>query len=442
MYIALLTLAVAFASQPLTARSLTVEDVIRLAKQDAPAIRVVNARAEASQYEAQSYLAEAFPKLDFNYDLSRQNQSLNIFQAGGQPIEEVSSDNYRWALRLEGPLYTFGRVGALYTMYRAGTEKVKFSKNASVSDTLRSIIVDYVAALNALKNLEVQKTARERARNNQAFVELEFRGGAIKRTDLISSTARLQEAEAVYYTAEASARDATDRLKLALGMAPDTSLELKLDQNVDTSFFKTDASTPPSETPALKALRLEQEFAEADAKRAKAEYYPQIGVFAQIDGLSQHFVQPDNIPDANGGFAESFDDRWRNSSYGLSFKWNLFAGGKTYANSNQQSAKAMIARIEYETAQRRDQIAKQSQLTYLRSSQKVYEANLKAVEASRLNYETSQSEFKNGAKSLTELFEEEEDLIRSEQRAISSFGDLILSIVDFRINYGREITPL
>ena len=420
---------------------LTLEEVIRLARVNAPEIKIASSQASASQYEAQAYLSQAFPTLDFEYQAQRSVSSPTIFETGGAQVDEFRATDYNWALRFATPVYTFGRVGALYTMYKARSEGVQYKAGAAKAQALRSIIAEYVSALNTLKELHVQKAALERARNNHAFVELEFSGGAIKRTDLIASSARLQEAEASFLSAEAAARDARDQLKVVLGLEASAPMDLNLDQAVDSAFFNKPNPATPQTTDALKDLELAKDYAEADAERVAAEYYPQISAFAQLSGRSQDITAPDNFSAVDGSFADSFDEDSRSYAFGLSFNWNLFSGTGSYATSQQQAALAAIARLRYETAQREDRIKQQSQRVYLDSSQKIYEANLKAVVAARLNYETAQSEFKNGARSLTELFEDEEALIQREQKAIRSYGDLILATVDYRINNGWEIAP-
>ena len=107
------------AFQPAYGKGLLIDDIIDLAMQDSPEVKMAEESYEIGKYEARSYLAQALPRIDFNYRVSRADQVLSP-TSGAQSEDGSPSrfelDDYSWTLRLTSPLYTFGRVGSLYTM--------------------------------------------------------------------------------------------------------------------------------------------------------------------------------------------------------------------------------------------------------------------------------------------------------------------------------------
>ena len=429
-------------SQRILARGLSVEDVLNLADQKSPDIELIRQTYEAGRYQARAYLAQALPRVDFSYRFAKNDIVLSPTQGGGTSgIDRLKIDDYSWSVNLGAPLYTFGRVGALYTMHRSGTDQVERQKLVDRDQVLRAILKAYVDALGSVRRVAVQKKAVERSRQNYSFVKLEYEGGATKRIDFLTSQARLQETEADYLKAEADRNGAIDLLKVLLGLDAKDQLELDVNQGRDSKFFQLREDRQVKNSGSLELARLTNEFSTANYKYRSAAYYPSIDAFASVSGQASTITDglPEGATVEDEGFSESFDKGNRSVFYGLEFKWNLFAGGADLAEQKIAASQRMQAKIEYEKKLREEQILKQNAKIYLSTAQRIYEASLKSLEASKLALETANSEFKNGALSLTELYQEEEKFRSIEGESIQAFGALILATADYRINNGWEI---
>ena len=126
-----------------------------------------------------------------------------------------------WSLTLASPLYTFGRVGALYDMYSLQTDKVELEKSFNKDRALQVVIDAYVNALSKEKSKQVAKKSFESAQKTHEFTTLEWKGGAIKKVDYMKSEARLEQSHAGFISADVDADVSVTRLKIALGLPED-----------------------------------------------------------------------------------------------------------------------------------------------------------------------------------------------------------------------------
>ncbi len=430
-------------------RKLGIDDIISMAIQDSPDVRLVKQDYEIGKNEARTYLAQALPRLDFDYSFSKLDQLLTptsgggtISNSGGDSSQSQSSpprlklDNYGWTLSFSSPLYTFGRVGALYDMYSIQSDTVKLQQSYNTDIALLGVIRAYVDALSALKNKQVATKALESAKKTLSFTELEYRGGAMKEVDFVKSQARKEQAEAESILADVEASDKLTKLKIALGVPKNREIMLELESTDKGQYFQVPDYKKRTQSKQLRLTRKNAEFAEANKAYRSAAYYPSLGLFAQASGSVQKLNDPVST---EGSYKDSFDKDNRSTSYGVSLTWNFFAGGGDYANHRVAIAQSAQARIYLDRAIREDPILQEGAYANLKASRRFYKASLGSLRANRQAFASAESEFMGGAIPLYELIQNEEQLLEAEKQAIDALGALIMAIAQYRINNGWEI---
>lgn len=434
------------------AEGLRIDDIINMAIQDSPDVILAKQEYQIGKNEARSYLAQALPRIDFEYRFTKADQLLSPTSGGlstgssggeggdassGASVNRIKLDNYDWTLSFTSPLYTFGRVGSLYSMYSIQGDRVELQQSYDTDMALIGVIRAYVDALSALKNKQVAMKALESAKKTFLFTELEYRGGAIKQVDFVRSQARKEQAEAEFILADVQATDKMTKLKIALGVPKNREIELELESTDSGDYFDVPAYKERAQSKQVRLTKINAEFAEANKSYRGAEYYPSLGLFAQMSGAAFDLTDYD-FP-GEGDYKDSFDKDNRSTAYGVSLTWNIFAGGGDYANHRVAVAQAAQARIYEEKAIREGPVLQESAFANLKASRRLYKASQGSLRANRLAFASAESEFTSGAIPLSELIQNEEQLLEAEKQAIDALGSLIMAIADYKINNGWEI---
>jgi outer membrane protein len=387
MTIAALLLLLAAAPAPAAPQTLSLDDAVRLARENAPQLRAARASADAAGARAYQSLAPLLPQLSGSAGLERSTSNPWLFGSPRQRWDMANSLSYSaTATQTVVDLPAFARYGAARASARAG-------EGSSRAAELDAVLSARTAFFQARASKELVGVARASLENQQdhyrqieAFVQQGIRPPidlAQSRTDRANAKAQLVSAENGYATARV-------RLNQAMGVIGPTDYDVAAEP-----FAAVAGEDQPLDPLLVEALAARPDVAAAEAQLTAAErslaaaqggYFPKVGLSA---GASE------------GGPVGS-DLTW-NAYVGGTLTWAFFQGGLTRA----QVAEAR-ALLEAQRAQR-DLLVQQvrgdvdaARLDVV-AAQALLDADREAVEAARDRLRLAEARYANGAGSALEL---------------------------------------
>ena len=384
----LLLLAAVPAPAPTSAPAqiLTLDDAVRLARENAPSLRSARAGADAATAREHQALAPLLPQLSASASLERSTGNPSFFTPR-QSWDMANSLSYSaTATQTVVDLPAFARLGAARANARAG-------EGTSRAAELDAILAARTAFFQARASKELVAVARASLDNQQAhyrqieaFVQQGIRPPidlAQARTDRANAKAQLVSAENGYATARV-------RLNQAMGVAG--TIDYDVAGNPFAAVAGEDQPLDPllaealSARPDVVAIDAQVTAAERSVAAAQGGYFPKVGLTAG----------------ATEGGPVGSDLTW-NAYLGGTLSWSLFQGGLTRA----QVAEAR-ALLEAQRAQRNllvQQVRADVDAARLDvvAAQALLDADREAVEAARDRLRLAEARYANGAGSALEL---------------------------------------
>lgn len=383
----LLLLAVAAAPAPAPApQVLTLDDAVRLARENAPSLRAARASADAATARAYQSLAPLLPQLSASAGLERStgNPAFTTPRQGWDMSNSLSYSASATQTLIDLPAF------ARYAAARANARAEGGSSRAAELDAVLAARSAFFQARASRALVGVARATLENQeghfRKVEAFVQQGLRPPidlAQARTDRANAKAQLVSAENGYATARV-------RLNQAMGVPGTIDYDVAGDP-----FPALDGEDRPLDALLAEALAARPDVAAMDERLLAAErslsasrggYFPKLGLSA---GASE------------GGPVGS-ELTW-NAWLGGTLSWSIFQGGLTRA----QVAEAR-ALVETQRAQR-DLLAQEvradvdSARLDVRGALALLEANREAVEAARERNRLAEARYASGAGSSLEL---------------------------------------
>ncbi|HSM92396.1 MAG TPA: TolC family protein [Anaeromyxobacteraceae bacterium] len=372
---------------PVAPQALTLDDAVRLARENAPALRAARASADAAGARADQSLAPLLLQLSGSAGLERATSNPSLFGSPRQRWDMANSLSLSaTATQTLVDLPAFARYGAA----RASARAQEGSSRAAELDAILAVRTAFFQARASKELVGVARAALDNQeahyRQIEAFVQQGLRPPidlAQARTDRANARAQLVGAENDYATARV-------RLNQAMGVIGPTDYEV-----ADPPFAPIPGEDRPLDPLLSEAIAARPDVAAMDAQVTAAErsldaarggWFPKVGLSA---GASE-------------GGAVGSDLTW-NAYVGGTATWALFQGGLTRA----QVAEAR-ALLEAQRAQR-DQLVQQvrgdvdtARLGVV-AALALLDADREAVEAARDRLRLAEARYANGAGSALEL---------------------------------------
>ena len=382
-----LLLALAAGQPPAPVGTLTLDDAVRAARENAPSLRIARASSDAAAARSYQSLAPLLPQLSGTASWQRSTDNLGL-PAAPAPSFDMSSQLSLNATATQTvvDLPAFARYGAARASARA-------EERSYVASELDAVLAARNAFFQARASKELVGVARATLENQEAHfrkVEAYVQQGMRPPIDLAQARTDRANAKAGLVSAENGYATARVRLNQAMGVAGTIDYEV-----IGAPFPPVEGEDRPLEAQLAEALAARPDVAAAEGRLVAAErtvaasqggYLPKLGLSA---GASD--VGP-----------EASDLTW-NAYVGATLSWSLFQGGLTRA----QVAEARAA-LESQRAQR-DLLAQQVQADVdsarldVRAAIALLEADREAVEAARERHRLAEARYSSGAGSSLEL---------------------------------------
>ncbi|GMQ99321.1 MAG: hypothetical protein BMS9Abin18_0138 [Zetaproteobacteria bacterium] len=273
--------------------SLTLTDAVMMALDKNRGLMASGKYAEVAQAHADALTGRLLPIISASYSASRTDSPINVFgskllqkrfSASDFAITRLNNpdtiNNYHTDISVTVPVY---QGGALWAGKRAGTENAAVARwqyQADLQATILRVVETFAQLKQAIAQRESSAQALKAARSHLVNTQaLERRGIAIA-SDVMDVRAHALEAEVVLQSADHQVAAMRDRLRLLLGIGPQTPLMatgnpgLTLPARNITDWLENAEQNRPE----LKEEKHRLEAAHAGVDAARAPFRPSIAL--------------------------------------------------------------------------------------------------------------------------------------------------------------------
>jgi outer membrane protein TolC len=403
--------------------ALTLEDAVKLALKQHPAIEASDAQVKAAATKIDQARAGYLPKLNYSESWQRSNNPVFVFSslltqhqftennfAVGPLNRPEAMNNFQSRISVEQPIYDAGMTRKAKHAAELGRDMATEQSRRTSMDVVAGVARTYYGAVLAAEALKVAEEARKSAEADLARAETIRAAGMATDADVLSIRVHL-----------ASVREQlirrTNDVELSRAALND-ALGVPLSQRYDltTPLAAVPLSAIPLEEyskrglierPELRQARLAAQIGETQTSLARSALLPMVVFQAAFEADRQRFVD-------RGGA------NWISA---VGMRWNLFNGGEDKARieeARQQTRQARAIARRGESA-----VRLQVESAYLdwKAAQERIEVAGAAVAAAQESLRITQNRYSNGLATVTDLLRTETALLETRTRRLAAVHD-------------------
>ncbi|MFH1687896.1 MAG: TolC family protein [bacterium] len=327
------------------AAELTLDDCIDLALKNRYSIIAARGNESVAKAGRTAALGAFLPRVSASYDcsmtkrrdgkaeqdiftrrdtiwVSQTNGDSLAFTFGSEPVKTESSfpdqDLTNKSLSLSASMDLFDLSNFLnYAAVNADKVKAHLDVIASEQDLILSVKVSYYAYLAAFENVDVQRDAVERSKEQLKLIESRFELGSAAKTDVLKQKVQVGNDRLALLSAENAATTTKADLAFTIGLDPNHEIEFQtahtprqydgtLDEAVDFGL---------THKPSLLSSEKSADASKHRLRGAKSSYLPTLGGFGRM-----------TWSDGTQGDTVTYNSSSRSLTYGIGVSWNIFDG--------------------------------------------------------------------------------------------------------------------
>ena len=412
-----------------TARPITLDEAVRLAKRNAPA--AVQARNAVRQQAGtvRTRYAAYLPTLSFGAGANRQNGTRYLLD-----LDTILPNDVPWRANhsLSSNLEVFdgGRRWFELQAARAGVDAAEASEVAQEFTVSLTVKQQFYAVLAAREQQSAAAKQLEQAAEQLKAANARVGAGAATRSDSLRSVIAVGNARLAVLAAENALAGANASLSRLVGSptlvtaAPDDQRDAALRVTRSDAELLALAEQGPAVRQAIAAA----DAAKQNSRAAKTPYLPTLSL-----GLSQSYAA------SQPGFALLGDTRNKNIATNLRVNFTVFNG----LNREQQVLQASLTEQNAQAALRDAKLnARQlmiQQLGTLRTAEARVEIQQQSVLAGEEDLRVQQERYNLGAGTLLDLLASQSTLISARQALIQARLDARTARAQIEALIGRDL---
>lgn len=310
----------------------------------------------------------------------------------------------------------------------------------------------FYLALLAQEQTEVSRQSVARTQQTLMEVSKRVTQGVTPKFQRLSAEVELANLKTQLAKIEDQAALSLDNLKMTLGIPVAQPLRLRGELEVDsegllqTISVENAVQTALLRRPDLEQARLAIELREVDKKIVRAQFYPSLSAFANLNYIGN---VPDNRSSVISGvsgdpfsFSQTqygfFADRYWDPSVSVGFRltWNIFNGFQTSSRLQQRQIAIEKAEVDYDQITQGVRLEVERALRDLRTAQQQIASQEQNVKRAELNYTYAQTRLAEGVATQLEEREASEQLDLSRLNYLQSVYDYLVARSAFETAVG------
>ncbi len=428
MFRALVIFSLLAAASPADAQIRTLDECIRVALATHPSVAAADATVDAARESAGAALSAFYPVVTASADYTR--FETHAFLPSGIPITAEPmigpTDNWGGGVGLRFTLYDHGTRRAEVAAARAVESSTVARAAATRDDVVYAVHTAYWQLAAALQMKRAAQAGLDRAAAHLQIAQHRLDAGAVPPIDVVRARTSVANARLALANARSAADLARGALNSAIGVSPDTPLQIDAGAAEAPTTASNDISAAldraVARRPELRAARERERAQRATADAARAARGPKVRLGAGYGVRDSKF-----LPD---------DRDWH---AGVAVEVPLFDG---YATRHREAgARAELRRQEADTAVLLVAIRQEvwsASASMRQRSEAVHAAEaaqVDAAEAARL----AEARYDGGAGTISDLLDAEAALLQADADLVRARFDERLASTSFRRATGELI---
>lgn len=379
-------------------------------------------------------LQSAYTYLDYDYtdvDLGGQLPILGAVTRtlGSSAFSELVPDKDTRTDRLQARqvLFAGGSIRAAATASRFLAKSKEWRRDAELQDLAFEVREAYYKALLTDSLIRVAEESVHTFERNLHDAEALSGQGMVSRFELLRAETELSARQADATAARNARRLAQSNLRRLLNIPQGTPLVLEEDFGGSPTLQPIEGAVAEArdQRPELRALRAAHQAGEADVRRTRGEFLPQVGASMEYTNV-------------DGGAAIT-PEGW---GFSVGAEWDLYTGGQRRAGT--QEARAEVRGLMHEIREVEQLVELEVTNAYieLRDAMEAVRSARDTVEWAREGLRMAEIRFQEGVGTQSELLEAELALTDAETRLAEALHDFSVASAALDKALGRPVEDL
>ncbi len=402
-------------------RVLTLDEALAIALENQPNIQARLSDYAAAAYRVDQALSPLLPQLSAGISAAR-TQSFSPSTLSGASTVSVRrwDDSTLARVSVSQLLFDFGKTFASTEVARKLADVA--SEDVELQRQLITLAVkeSYTNINFAQRLIAVQQQALERAELNVRSARGFFEVGTRPKSDVTRAEVDVANARVDLIRARNAERNARVALNTAMGIAANTPTQIQ-----DNLVYEPVTLDPAQlvgeayrQRPESRQARLQVEAADARARRAFRDFFPDI--------TASGFY---------GGTRADLNEVWE---IGLGLSWSLFDGGNRMARYREtrvllEGAQARVRATELDISRE----VEQAQINVSEANERIQAAKT-AVESALENFRLAQGRFDAGVGTILELTDAQLALTQTQNAETQALADYRIALARLQRAVGRR----
>jgi len=411
-----------------SARPISLDEAIQLAKRNSPQVISAHNAINANEATVRTRMSAFFPTLSGS--LSSSWGAGQVFDNKGDIVTRNNVTPWNWSRRLSANwlLFDGGDRNFQLRSARANVDAAEANEVAAQFSVAYSVAQQYYAGLAARESRSAAVTALAEAEQNLRAANARIASGAATRSDSLRAIIQVGNQQLAVLTAETDLQNANAALSRLVGApfsvtaAPqDTVLAPIVPDSAELSRYLEGS-------PAIRAAQASVSASSAAVRSSRTDYWPT---------LSASYGLTNNIADTS--FKVWQGRTLQNKSFGLSMNVPIFSG----LAREETVQRAKITEMNAKASLRDAQLLAQQQLVQYLGQLRLAQARIAiqqaSLEAAQEDLRVQQQRYQLGASTQLELLTTQTQLNSARYNLVNARYQVRIAKAQLEQLLGREI---
>ncbi|MBK7092508.1 MAG: TolC family protein [bacterium] len=408
--------------QRVLSQTLTLEEALRIAQENAPTARIAQERSAQSAARVRMAESAFYPQLGISSSYVSSDNPVQAFMFAlnqGKFSMQADVNNPpradNWLLSGQVGLRVFSGGSDMANRQAANSARIGLENMelATRNEVSLQVLQAYLSVLTAEQFVRAAETAVKAFETAEGVISSRVAAGTALKTDLLNIQVQRIQAEEQKLRAGNALLLAKEGLKFALGVETLPYTEF-------SSLERVGIKEAPSESkglrPELTASDAFAQAARAQLKAAKGSYLPSINAFASIDRYQ-------------GWEFDGTNDNW---TIGVNAQWSIFDGFLTRSKVREKRAALNIAEEEARMTKLRTSLELESARSSMLEATKRVAVMTQATELASESATLTRQRFDQGLMLTSQVIDAENALVQAEVGLAQAKADRLFAIASLR----------
>ncbi|HEX68157.1 MAG TPA: TolC family protein [bacterium] len=424
----------------LLAQPLTLKESISIALKNNPSLKVAKEKVKEAEAEKEKSISYFLPHLYSSSSYTRLDEKKKMEMSlppipGFPPLPETSitltdEEIYDYNLTITQPIFTGGRLTALYRMNNFNFKCSLFQQEKVKNDLIFEVKKAYYEVLTAEKLKKVGEETLKQTKAHLKVVENFYREGMVPEVEVTRARVAVSKARELLINTENSLKLARAYFNSVLHRDMDEEVlledileceeaEVELEKCIREAFLHR---------PELKELEERIKMGEEGIKIARSDFFPQVSLLYSWDRK-----RGEEIP----------IDEWQESWMAVvSVTLNIWDWGAT--RNEVRKAKAQVEQLKQTLQLLKKRVELEVRQAYLNliSSKERIKVSEERVKEAEKNFHDTSLRFQQGMATNTDVLDAQTMLTRAKSDYYHALYNYKIALARLEKAMGREISDL